>query len=272
MNKISLTAIGDAGIDVYPNLEKTFPGGTALNVAVHAKRAGANSSIITALGTDDDGTKSLRALEENAVNTTFVERLPGETSRVEANLDEDGKPVFDNWRVGVMKDFHLNKKHEEFLATQSVATAILYEPIRHLFEEFASMDLPNTIKVGDFSSLSSLYTTGVENLESLAPCFNLVAVSIDDQENEQLRRLANLSTKYNIITLALQGINGSTVFHNNKTFHKQSKQIKVIDTAGAGDTYLAYFLVTYLETNNIPFAMEKATEEAGKTIGQMGTT
>lgn len=272
MNQISFTAIGDAGIDVYPNLGKSFPGGTAFNVAVHAKRAGASSSIITALGTDDDGAKSLRALEENVVNTTFVERLPGETSRVEANLDEHGKPIFDNWRVGVMKDFHLKEKHTEFLATQSVATAILYEPIRHIFEEFASMELPNTMKVGDFSTLASLYTTGLESLEKLAPYFNIVAVSIDEDEDKQLHLLSTLSKEHHIMTLALQGINGSTIFYHNKTFHIESKQIKVVDTAGAGDTYLAHFLVTYVETHNIPLAMEKATEEAGKTIGHLGTT
>ncbi len=46
---ISFASIGDCCIDIYPTSHKIFPGGTALNAAIHSKIAGANTSIFSAI-------------------------------------------------------------------------------------------------------------------------------------------------------------------------------------------------------------------------------
>ena len=50
-----LLAVGDNVVDCYPDLGVMFPGGNAVNVAVHARRAGASSAYLGAVGTDPAG-------------------------------------------------------------------------------------------------------------------------------------------------------------------------------------------------------------------------
>lgn len=65
--------------------------------------------------------------------------------------------------------------------------------------------------------------------------------------------------------------NGSYAYHKGKVFHQVAiKYGKVIDTTGAGDGYIAGFLASYINQENIPKAMLQAAEYAGKIIGKIG--
>ena len=54
-----------------------YPGGNAVNVAVHARRNGATSAYLGAVGTDRAGHVVLAALEEEGVDTTLTRRVDG---------------------------------------------------------------------------------------------------------------------------------------------------------------------------------------------------
>src|SRR5258708_40335901 len=62
----SLTTIGDCCIDIYPDHKKVFLGGTAFNVAYHAKRVGFDASIISLVGHDSSGDLFLQKARERS--------------------------------------------------------------------------------------------------------------------------------------------------------------------------------------------------------------
>ena len=49
---MKLIALGDNVIDYYHNTKECFPGGNAVNVAVHAARLGAQAEYLGSLGDD----------------------------------------------------------------------------------------------------------------------------------------------------------------------------------------------------------------------------
>ena len=55
---VTLLTVGDNVVDRYPALGMLYPGGNAVNVAVHGRRCGAGTAYIGAVGTDLAGAPS----------------------------------------------------------------------------------------------------------------------------------------------------------------------------------------------------------------------
>ena len=63
-----------------------YPGGNAVNVAVHARRNGATSAYLGAVGTDRAGHVVLAALEEEGVDTTLTRRVDGPNAYADVRI------------------------------------------------------------------------------------------------------------------------------------------------------------------------------------------
>jgi ribokinase len=70
---VSTPTIAREGETVLASGHRRVPGGTAANQAIAAARMGANTTLIAALGDDEDGAEVLRFLRAEGLNTTGVE-------------------------------------------------------------------------------------------------------------------------------------------------------------------------------------------------------
>ena len=68
----TLATIGDNCVDIYPQLNKAFSGGNAVNVAVYCTRYGIQPGCITWVGDDDYGTKLKQDLARMAIRNTAL--------------------------------------------------------------------------------------------------------------------------------------------------------------------------------------------------------
>ena len=75
----TLATIGDNCVDIYPQLNKAFSGGNAVNVAVYCTRYGIQPGCITWVGDDDYGTKLKQDLARR------YQPCPYETRRYRTN-------------------------------------------------------------------------------------------------------------------------------------------------------------------------------------------
>ena len=69
---------------------RTIPGGKGANQAVAAARAGADVSMIGAVGNDAYGTDSARALEQSGVNTDHLRTAEGASGTAHIVVDDEG--------------------------------------------------------------------------------------------------------------------------------------------------------------------------------------
>lgn len=270
-NKISFSSIGDIGIDIYPDIQKRFPGGMALNSAYHAKRAGAQASVLSAIGNDKDGSFILDFLKKNDISASGLEILDGNTDTVEITLDTHARPQYGKWELGVLENYRLSSSQKEYLKTQDVVVSVFLPELRSMFDDFAQLNLPNTVKVGDFTDLSE-FQGDQSVLQDYVESFDFFVLSIDKKVDERVNSFSDFINKNGKMGIALMGSEGSTVIFDNKKFHQDSTKTKVIDTTGAGDAYLATFLIKYQTKKNIFNAMKFATEVATKSIKHFGAT
>ena len=64
--------LGDLTADVYVHQQKVKLGGAALNCAIWAKRAGAEVSILSAIGSDQIGKRFDKKIKAEGIDGTLV--------------------------------------------------------------------------------------------------------------------------------------------------------------------------------------------------------
>lgn len=250
---LKITSIGDVCIDVYPKEQRFFLGGTAFNRAVCARKLGAKTSLISAVGTDDWGKKYLDACKKLKINTDYLAVIPGTTSHVNIILNRQDQPQFSAWQLGVLKNY----QPKTFPEKQDAVIATYLTPIKPL------VALPSgTFRAVDFCG-GSIYSPQLSIIKQWLPHIDLAVRSADQAEIPHLKQLAKSSNK---IVLATLGKNGSVLFNGSQEFHQPATSAKTTDTTGAGDAYIAAFVIKYLRSRDIPASMEQAARAAAQTI------
>ncbi|MEK7513933.1 MAG: carbohydrate kinase family protein, partial [Patescibacteria group bacterium] len=226
-----------------------------------AQKLKTKASLISAVGTDDWGKKYISIFP--------VSSLSGKTSHVEITLDKHRSPSFSKWHLGALKKFSLNSTHKKFLSTQTAAHCVAIKPLKSILDKFCQMKLPGVFKSADFDGTTP-YSFSIKEILPYLSGLDLIAKSVED--NHSLSYLKKLAQEKNKIILATYGAQGSWVFNSSKTFFQPAIKTQAADTTGAGDAYLATFIISYLQTKNIQKAMLLSTQAATKTITRLGAS
>lgn len=121
----TLATIGDNCVDIYPQLNKAFSGGNAVNVAVYCTRYGIQPGCITWVGDDDYGTKLKQDLARMGVDISHVHTKHGVTAQTQVELHDNDR-VFGDYTEGVMADFALSEEDYAWLAQYDIVHAAIW--------------------------------------------------------------------------------------------------------------------------------------------------
>jgi fructoselysine 6-kinase len=266
---IRLASIGDFCVDYYVDGTDRFMGGTAFNVAVQARRAGAQASVLSAIGSDDLGSRFLGALNALQINTERLQQREGKTSRVFVRLDANKTPDFYDWDFGVLENFELTQADRAFLMAHHAASSILLVGLERQFEQFCAFDLPNTLKVADFAG-GSRYSISTDAISRYISQLDIVIRSVQDAN--ELEALERISKDHKRLVIGTMGKAGSVAFLNDDKYVQPSSTVEAVDTTGAGDAYIAQFVVAYLRTKDVQESMRRATQAAVEAVLERGAT
>lgn len=244
--------VGDITVDRYVKQNETHLGGSSVTGAIWAKRLGAQSAIIAAVGSD--GVKLPRRID-----TSHIRILPGKTSSIEIRT-VDGERHYGKWDPGVLAHYHFSKEDIAFMNRNDAAVLTVYPKTKHLLKEFRLSS--QTLRVVDFGN--ELMPVDVSHLDSMVFGLNF------DTDQEKIKKIKELAKKYNKLAIVTLGKGGSIACEGEKMWAVPGKQVKAIDTTGAGDSFLAAFLITYLPSHDIRKSLEKGTELASKVIQNIG--
>lgn len=268
---LKFTSIGDCVVDVYPQFNQSFLGGSAFNVCLAAQKLQVKAGLISAVGQDSWGQKYFSACSKFKINSQLLISLPTATSHVAITLNQNHSPNYSKWQLGALKLFKLTPNHQEFLATQTAAHCTAIKPLKSLLQQFSQLKLPGVFKSADFDG-DTPYSFSVQDIPRYLSGLNLVSKSLSLTDFKSLTFLKNLALKSGKLILVTLGSSGSRIFTPNQTFFQPSIKTKTKDTTGAGDTYLANFLIHYLKAKNIPQAMKLATQAATEKITRLGAS
>ena len=254
---IKIACAGDNCVDYYDNTGESFPGGNPVNVSVYVRRLGGQSAYLGAVGTDDFGKQMCAALQEKGVDVSHVQILPGKTafSHVERI---NGERVFGDYDEGVMADFRFRQADFDFLKGYNLLVTGLWGHTESQLADVRAMGIP----VAFDGAERPLDEAGRIAL----PHVNVAFFSDDASDEESLKaRILEVAALGPQIVVATRGGKGSLAYDGESFYPGQIVPCSVVDTMGAGDSFIAGFLMAWLKKESIPACMRagKCSRNAG---------
>ncbi len=275
----NIVAFGEIVWDCYP--DKKLLGGAPLNFAYYCGKLGANASIISAVGRD------FLAEETNAK----LSQMPVDKNCVSSNDYQTG--VVDVKMLGAIPHYEIKFPSAwDFIELNSFAEDALKKADAFLFGTLAQRNevsaktlqrcielLPATcLKIFDVNFRQNYYSK-----EILERCLEYTDIlKINDEELDKVsemldfsgtesERAKNLFEKFNLkILVVTRGGRGQLVLTNGLQFESSAKKVEVVDTVGAGDSFIAGFVSRLLMGDKIFEAVEFASELASKVCQTRG--
>ncbi|OGG31341.1 hypothetical protein A3A63_00735 [Candidatus Gottesmanbacteria bacterium RIFCSPLOWO2_01_FULL_46_9] len=271
--KPGIAFIGDLTVDRYIDKEEIRLGGAALNGAVWATRVGARASVVTAVGDDAVSRQFFELFQKENIDASRVSSLHGSTSSIEVHVDADGEKHYGEWDPGILANYHLKKRNIRFLKKCDAMVVTVYPVYLHVLDELGSVKVVHRKKpliVVNFGDLRE-FGSDIRIVQQYAPLSDILVFGLNKDTDEAhinvLRQLAHDAHKMVIITL---GEFGSLVYNDDTIYLQPAIVTPIVDTTGAGDAFLAAYMVKYLETGDVQKSLSAGSNIASQVIGRLG--
>lgn len=232
-----LAAIGDNCVDFYEKQGWAYPGGNAVNVAVYGRQLGMDAAYLGWIGTDNFGDMMQEKLKEQDVETVRMQRKQGKTAITYIEL-LDGDRKFGEDFLNVLEGFQLSDGDLQYLAGFDCVHMAVWGQCDSCLGK-----LPQEVKISyDFSN-----RYGEEKIERLAPYIDYVFFSCEKDDAFTRDLLKRVKEQGAGLVIATLGENGSVAYDGKEFVVSGIVEADVVDTLGAGDSYIAGFLNKALE-------------------------
>ena len=267
-----IICFGEVLWDVFPTHKKI--GGAPLNVAVRLRSFGNQASIISSIGEDQDGNDILEFLREKGVKIDAVQinsNYP--TGSVSVLLDESGSATYTIDFPRAWDYINSNEIIEEDVASSD---AFIFGSLaaRHEYTKNSLMQLLKRakFKVFDVNLRAPHYTQELLielmqesdfikfNEEELLEIAQYLGSSFSKIE-ENVRYISEATNTLQICVT--RGGDGALLFMNNEFYQHSGFKVKVVNTVGAGDSFLASLIHCLLQEKSPEEALEFACAVGG---------
>ncbi len=260
--KIRIAAVGDNCMDVYDSTGEAFPGGNPVNVAVYVKRMNGDSSYTGVVGTDDYGKIMIEALKEKGVDISHVKILEGKTAVTHVEL-KNGDRILGDYEEGVMADFKLSEDDIDFLCGHDLVVTGIWGMIESELHKIKERGVPIAFDFAD--------KLDHEITHKAIPYVDYAFFSCESKSDVELHEFMKyIKSKGPSVVVVTRGEKGSIAYDGNEFTKFGIIKCEVIDSMGAGDSYIAGFLMGIIEGKSIVECMEKGALSSSKTIGYYG--
>ncbi len=257
-----ILGIGDNTVDLYIDKGLMFPGGNAVNVAVHAHRNGAETAYLGCLGQDEAGSLIYNSLLSEQVDISRCRRLAGNTSWTRI-LHQGNDRIFDGSNPGVRSRYDLQEPDFEYISSFDLAHSSIYSSLESDMEK---LDKAVPLIAFDFSDSSDL-----SYIKTLAPYIDYAFFSAADSKETDQQDFARLVHSLGpSIVVITRGEHGALAYNGLRFESQDIVKTQVVDTLGAGDAFIAGFLVEYLANKDIRNALSKGSLAASKVCSFLG--
>jgi fructokinase len=259
INQTPVVCYGEILWDVLPDGPQ--PGGAPLNVAYHLKKLGVNTSIISRVGNDTNGQQLMHLLDDWGIQKHLLQidtEYP--TSEVIAKMNNRNEVSYEivfpvAWDfIQASKNTFEQLDRSTYLIYGSLASR--NETTRNaLFELLDS----NATKVFDINLRPPFVNRDL--LEVLLIKADIVKFNQAELEMAQLlfggsfsnevSQIKFIQSHFNIPEIIVtKGEFGASYYKNEQSWHAWGTEVKVKDTIGSGDSFLAAFIANHYLKND----------------------
>lgn len=259
---MELAAVGDNCIDFYTDTNKSYAGGNPVNVAVYYKRLGGQSSYTGVVGTDSYGDFMIDKISSTGVDVSNLKKVDGKTAVTNVSI-VNGERVFGEYDEGVLKYFKLSNEDIDFICNHKIIVTGLWGNVHNYLETFKNKGL--IVAFDSATETDSEYS--IIAIKSCDYFFFASDSCFDESLRNKMIELKSRGASYIIVTL---GENGSVCYDGKEFTQYGIVKCNVVDTMGAGDSYIAGFLKGVMENKSIKSCMEMGAKCASVTLGYSG--
>lgn len=247
--------IGEALTDIVDGPEgiHEHPGGSPMNVAIGLARLDIPVVLHTRFGLDERGAAINRHLEASSVAVTAGSRDAGDTATARATLDRDGAASYRFEITGALAEPEI-PADVRLVHTGSIAAYL--EPGADLIEAALGAVRPRALVSFDPNMRPLIipeHQSVVQRTERLAALADIVKLSDEDAEwlypglalPAVLDRLASRGGAG--LVAVTRGAEGCLILAGGELYTLPAPRVSVVDTIGAGDSFMAAMLAAVLE-------------------------
>ncbi len=251
---VRVLGIGDNTVDIYVDHGIQFPGGNAVNVAVLARRLGAEASYLGCVGDDHFGNMIKDALIAENVDISHLRTLnaPNAWSRIRhAGADR----VFDGSQPTLRDAYQLTDDDHEYIARHDMVHSSIYSKIEADLQGLRNSAPRLSFDYSDEFDWSYIGET--------APMLDIAFLSDADSGETGCRALCKDVAALGPTTVVItRGSKGAIGFRNGEYEVQPVIHGTIVDTLGAGDGFIAGFLLTLHGGQPLAQALARGAENA----------
>jgi fructokinase len=262
-----VVCFGEILWDILPSA--ALPGGAPMNVAYHLKKLGVHPALITRIGRDDYGKRLVDMLSGAGLATSYVqEDQEHATGLVYAKPDEYNEVHYDivfpsAWDFIEWRDeySHLVKEADYFIyGSLASRNKISSDTLYRLLEIARTKVLDINLRSPHFSR------SGVEYLLEKADVLKMNSAELEliaswfGSYNSTEDGIKLIQDRFLIDTVIVtMGSEGALVKGNGMLHRHPGFTVRVADTIGSGDAFLAGFIYQKLQGASVEKALEFAS-------------
>lgn len=262
--------LAEPGETVLAEAQDLHVGGKGANQAVVAGRFGADVRLVAAVGSDRDGQFVRDQLAPEAIDITGLVTVPAPTDQSVITVDKDGENVIVSSHAAARSlSPELLARHASsltqgnWLAVQgNLSQEATLAALREAKRRGASTFFNSAPIQWDVLPLLPFVDLLVLNRPELA------ALTDTDDPECGGQRLLEAGARQVVVTL---GGDGATIVNGAGIEHLVAVQVKIIDTAGAGDTFCGATIAGLAEGADLTLAAALGMRAAAITVTRPGT-
>jgi fructokinase len=259
MQEYKVVCYGEILWDVLPSGAK--PGGAPMNVAYHLQKLGVTATLISKIGKDSWGNELIALLQKQTIDTGYIQiDLEHATGMVNACIREGNEVEYDI----------VSPAAWDFISMQQGLISLIQQTKYFVFGSLASR---NDVSANTLLQLLEAANTKVLDINLRPPHFtkatletllyqtdilklnvheaNLIAGWFNQFDSLQ-DQVESLQEHFKIDTiLVTRGEHGALINEKGNFYEHSGYKIKVEDTVGSGDAFLAGYLFK-LDNNATP--------------------
>ena len=251
-----------------------IPGGKGANQAVAAALLGASVSFAGKAGSDSNGMRLKKLLEERGISTEFLMvDQNSQTGLAVVMLEDNGQNrivVFPGANMEIQKEDiqkAFEKSYDAVLVQLEVPTEIVIETCRLAKEK----NIPVFVDAGPAQSFPLENIKGIELLSpNESETYAMCGINVDTKERaEEAAKILMQRSDARFVVIKM-GKDGAMLYSKDKMQFYPAIKVEVIDTTAAGDAFTAALTFEYIKHGDIERAIKFAIIVGAITVTRLG--
>ena len=259
---MKIACFGDNCVDYYTETDRMYPGGNPVNVAAYVRRLGGESSYIGPVGNDRYGGFLLDALRQKGADVSHVRTEEGSTAVTRIAV-VNGERTFTGYEEGVLAHYSPSEEEIRFICAHDLAVTGVWGHSESALETIRAEGVPTAYDASDAPFGGTA--------QSALPHSTVFFLSDDKSDDSAVReKLTVLHAGGPSLVVATRGSRGSVLYDGREFLTEGIVPCEVVDTMGAGDSYITGFLTAWLGKRSLRECMKAGAQNAAVTIGYSG--